>query len=126
MSKKITQMSKTNRLDNRGGKREGAEFRENELQRSATTRCCGKVSQNFELRNNKNKYKPNIELCKTDVISSFFMYKVVSECNNNEVWASGFYSKEKAQKRIYEGYYHKFMYDDDKNKKLIIIEYGKN
>ncbi len=26
------------------------------------------------------------------------MYKVVSECNNNEVWASGFYSKEKAQK----------------------------
>ena len=30
MSKKITQMSKTNRLDNRGGKREGAEFRENE------------------------------------------------------------------------------------------------
>ena len=24
MSKKITQMSKTNRLDNRGGKREGA------------------------------------------------------------------------------------------------------
>ena len=35
-------------------------------------------------------------------------------------------SKEKAQKRIYEGYYHKFMYDDDKNKKLIIIEYGKN
>ena len=24
------------------------------------------------------------------------MYKVVSECNNNEVWASGFYSKDKA------------------------------
>lgn len=31
MSKKITQMSKTNRLDNRGGKREDTEFRENGL-----------------------------------------------------------------------------------------------
>ena len=55
-----------------------------------------------------------------------FMYKVVSECNNNEVWASGFYSKEKAQKRIDEGYFHNFMYEKDKSKKLIIIEYGKN
>ena len=26
------------------------------------------------------------------------MYKVVSECNKNEVWATGFYSKDKAQK----------------------------
>ena len=54
------------------------------------------------------------------------MYKVVSECNNNEVWASGFYSKGKAQKRIDENYFHKFMYEKDKNKKLIISEYGKN
>ena len=54
------------------------------------------------------------------------MYKVVSECNNNEVWASGFYSKEKAQKRIDLGYFHNFMYEKDKIKKLIVIEYGKN
>ncbi|ENA1799006.1 hypothetical protein ABF187_000901 [Flavobacterium psychrophilum] len=25
--------------------------------------CCGKVSQNFKLKNKNNKYKPNIELC---------------------------------------------------------------
>ena len=50
------------------------------------------------------------------------MYRVVSECNNNEVWASGFYSKEKAQKRIDEGYFHKFMYEKDKNKKLIVVK----
>lgn len=54
------------------------------------------------------------------------MYKVVSECNNNEVWASGLYSIEKAQKRIDKGYFHNFMYEKDKSKKLIIIEYGKN
>jgi len=52
------------------------------------------------------------------------MYKVVSECNNKEVWAIGFYSKEKAQKRIDEGYFHKHMYEKDKSKKLIVIEYG--
>ena len=51
------------------------------------------------------------------------MYKVVSECNNNEVWASGFHSKDKAQKRIDEGYFRKFMYEKDKSKKLIVIEY---
>jgi hypothetical protein len=54
------------------------------------------------------------------------MYKVVSEYNNNEIWASGFYSKNKAKKRIDEGYFHKFMYEKDKSKKLIVIEYGKN
>jgi hypothetical protein len=51
------------------------------------------------------------------------MYKVVSECDNKEVWATGFYSKEKAQKRIDEGYFHKSMYEKDKSKKLIVIEY---
>ena len=51
------------------------------------------------------------------------MYKVVSECNNNEVWATGFCSKEKAQNRINKGYFHRFMYEKDKNKKLIIIKY---
>lgn len=51
------------------------------------------------------------------------MYKVVSECNHLEVWAIGFYSKEKAQKRINEGYFHKYMYDADKHKKLIVVSY---
>lgn len=49
------------------------------------------------------------------------MYKVVSECNHLEVWASGFHSKEKAQSRIDEGYFHRHMYDVDKHKKLIVI-----
>lgn len=35
-------------------------------------------------------------------------------------------SREKAQKRIDKGYFHNFMYEKDKSKKLIIIEYGKN
>ena len=51
------------------------------------------------------------------------MYKVVSECNKNEVWATEFYSKEKAQQRIDEGYYHRFMYEQDKGKKLIVVSY---
>jgi len=53
------------------------------------------------------------------------MYKVVSEENHNEVWASGFYSKEKAQKRIDEGYFQKHMYEKDKKKKLIVIKENK-
>ena len=51
------------------------------------------------------------------------MYKVVSELNNNEVWATGFYSKEKAQQRIDEVYYHRCMYEQDKVKKLIVVSY---
>jgi len=51
------------------------------------------------------------------------MYKVVSECNKNEVWSAGLYSKDKAQKRIDEGYFHKNMHEKDKSKKLIVIEY---
>lgn len=51
------------------------------------------------------------------------MYKVVSKDYLNEVWAIGFYSKEKAQKRINEGYFHKYMYKEDKHKKLIVVEY---
>lgn len=49
------------------------------------------------------------------------MYKVVSECNHLEVWATGFLSKEKAQKRINEGYFHQYMYEADKHKKLIVV-----
>ena len=51
------------------------------------------------------------------------MYKVVSECDKNDVWATGFYSKEKAQKRIDEWYFHKYAYEQDKNKKLIVVPY---
>jgi len=52
-------------------------------------------------------------------------YKVVTENSTNEVWASGFYGdsgKIKAQKRIDEGYFHKYMYEADKSKKLIVVE----
>ena len=51
------------------------------------------------------------------------MYKVVSECDHFEVWAVGFFSKEKAQKRINEGYFHQAMYEADKHKKLIVVSY---
>ena len=49
-------------------------------------------------------------------------YKVVSEECHNEVWASGFYDKQKAQRRIDEGYFHRFMYECDKHKKLIVVD----
>jgi len=57
------------------------------------------------------------------ITKEFKMYKVVSECNKNEVWATGFYSREKAQNRIDEGYFHQYMYDRDKHKKLIVVSY---
>lgn len=50
------------------------------------------------------------------------MYKVVTESNENELWATGFYDKEKAQNRIDAGYFHKYMYKRDKHKKLIVVE----
>ena len=53
-------------------------------------------------------------------------YKVITEGYPNEVWAIGFYGdygKEKAQKRTDEGYYHQFMYESDKSKKLIVVPY---
>lgn len=49
-------------------------------------------------------------------------YKVVSECDYREVWATGFFDTEKAQKMIDEGYFHQYMYEQDKHKKLIVIE----
>lgn len=61
----------------------------------------------------------NSALHKTNVSGS---YKVVSEERHNEVWASGFYDRQKAQNRIDEGYFHRFMYETDKHKKLIVIE----
>jgi len=48
-------------------------------------------------------------------------YKVVSECNKLEVWATGFYDIEKPQRLIDEGYFHKYMYECDKHKKLIVV-----
>lgn len=33
------------------------------------------------------------------------MYKVVTKNNHNEVWAVGFYSKEKAERLIKDGYF---------------------
>ena len=50
------------------------------------------------------------------------MYKVVTEGCPNEVWAVGFYDKQKAQNRIDSGYFHKYMYDKDKHKILIVTE----
>lgn len=50
------------------------------------------------------------------------MYKIVSEDNHNEVWASGFYDKKNAQKRIDSGEFHKHMYKKDKHKKLILVK----
>ena len=51
------------------------------------------------------------------------MYKVVSESNKNEVWGTGFSSKEKAQQKINEGYFHRYFYEKDKGKKLIVVQY---
>lgn len=53
------------------------------------------------------------------------MYKVVTEGAENEKWATGFYGengKQKAQERIDEGYFHRYMYESDRNKKLIVVE----
>lgn len=47
------------------------------------------------------------------------MYKIVSKENQNELWASGFYSKEKALNAIPK--LRKYMYEKDKNKELIVI-----
>lgn len=52
-------------------------------------------------------------------------YKVVTEDSHNEVWAKGFYGdygKMNAQKNIDEGYFHQYMYECDKHKKLIVIQ----
>lgn len=49
------------------------------------------------------------------------MYKVVTKDSKNEVWAVGFYSKQKAQNRIDNGYFHKYMYEKDKHKILIVV-----
>lgn len=51
-------------------------------------------------------------------------YQVVSECNQNEIWATGFYGeagKKRAENRINIGYWRKFMYEKDRHKILIVV-----
>lgn len=51
-------------------------------------------------------------------------FKVVTEGSPNELWASGFYcdeGREKAQRMIDEGYWHRFMFAADKHKKLAVV-----
>lgn len=50
------------------------------------------------------------------------MFKVITKDNPNEVWASGFYSRETPEKMIKENYWHQFMYAKDKHKTLIVVE----
>lgn len=52
------------------------------------------------------------------------IYKVVTQGAPNEVWASGFYGdygKEKAERWVREGYWHRHMYPKDKHKTLIVV-----
>lgn len=53
-------------------------------------------------------------------MNEFRKFKVVSECNHLEVWGY-FDSKERAELRIKEGYFKKFMYLKDQYKTLIVI-----
>ena len=50
------------------------------------------------------------------------MFKVITKGNPLEVWGTGFRTREKAQKRVDEGYFHRFMYDKDKGKNLEVVE----
>lgn len=49
------------------------------------------------------------------------MYKIVTENNHNEVWASGFWDEQKAKDHIHV--LRNYMYDSDKSKTLIVISY---
>jgi hypothetical protein len=51
-------------------------------------------------------------------------YKVVTEGAPNEIWASGFYGEDgrlKAQQRIDDGYWHRYMYLHDRHKTLVVV-----
>lgn len=51
-------------------------------------------------------------------------YKVITDGSPNEVWAEGFFGdqgRDKAQKRIDAGYWHRLMYPWDRCKKLIVV-----
>lgn len=49
------------------------------------------------------------------------MYKVVTKGSENEVWAVGFYSEEKAQKYIDSGEAYRHLYEADKSKTFIVV-----
>lgn len=51
-------------------------------------------------------------------------YKVVTQGDELCVWAAGFHGdegKEKAERMISQGYWHRYMYDKDKHKTLIVV-----
>lgn len=73
------------------------------------------IKQYFSI---EKHFKDNFNMAKTHLKS----YKVVSKDSYNEVWAKGFSSIEKPQRLINEGYFHKYMYEKDKNKELIVVE----
>ena len=50
------------------------------------------------------------------------MYKVITKDNPNELWASGFFDKAKAQRMVDEGYWHRYMYEKDKHKVLVVVD----
>lgn len=49
------------------------------------------------------------------------MYKVVTKGAELEVWGRGFYSKERAEAKVKSGYFHRYMYQKDKHKTLIVV-----
>ena len=54
-------------------------------------------------------------------------YKVTTKGNALELWAMGFYGdhgKAKAEKRIADGYWHRFMCEKDKHKELEVVPEG--
>ena len=63
--------------------------------------------------------KTSKKAAKTDSANGY--YKVVTSTNHKEVWARGFSNTEKPQRLIAEGYFHKYMYESDKHKTLIVI-----
>lgn len=51
-------------------------------------------------------------------------YQVITKDNPLEVWASGFYGdsgKQKAERMIAVGYWHRVMYEKDKHKELTVV-----
>lgn len=53
--------------------------------------------------------------------ANYFM--IVTAGNWLEVWSVGYASREKAQERVDTGFYKKYMYPQDKNKKLVVISH---
>jgi hypothetical protein len=49
-------------------------------------------------------------------------YHVITKGNPLEVWAMGFYDRERAESKVREGYWHQYMYEKDKHKELEVVE----